>query len=74
MSEAQYWKNRYEMLMASFGDALRSAGLPPPPTILADKESYEAGYIAGQAAPTQRKPVELSGHTKNLGTRTHDES
>ena len=54
MNEATYWRQRYEMLMANFGDALKAAGLPPPPTILADKESYEAGRIAGMA---QRKPL-----------------
>ena len=54
MNEATYWQKRYEMLMANFGDALKAACLPPPPIMLAEKESYEAGRIAGMAA--QQKP------------------
>lgn len=60
MNEATYWRQRYEVLMATFADAVKAAGLPPPPIMLADKESYEAGRIAGMAE--QRKPwVGLTG-------------
>lgn len=54
MNEATYWRQRYEVLMATFADAVKAASLPPPPIMLADKESYEAGRIAGMVA--QRKP------------------
>lgn len=54
MNEATYWRQRYEVLMATFADAVKAAGLPPPPVMLTEKESYEAGRIAGMAA--QRKP------------------
>lgn len=54
MNEATYWRQRYEVLMETFADALKAAGLPPPPIMLTEKESYEAGRIAGMAA--QQKP------------------
>jgi hypothetical protein len=44
MTEAQYWRQRYEMLMATFTDAVKSAIVAnATPRMLADAESYEAG-------------------------------
>jgi hypothetical protein len=44
MSEAQYWRQRYEMLMATFTDAVRAAiDTHTTPRMLADAESFNAG-------------------------------
>jgi hypothetical protein len=44
MTEAQYWRQRYEMLMANFGDAVKAAIVPnSTPRMLADAESFNAG-------------------------------
>ena len=44
MNEAQYWRERYEMLMANFGDALKTAIVSnATPRVLAEAESFNAG-------------------------------
>jgi hypothetical protein len=44
MTEAKYWRQRYEMLMATFTDAVRAAiDNHANPRMLADAESFNAG-------------------------------
>jgi hypothetical protein len=44
MTEAQYWRQRYEMVMANFGDAIKTAIVSnATPRMLADAESFNAG-------------------------------
>jgi hypothetical protein len=46
--EARYWRERYEMLMANFGHAIKDVmSAQTKPNILADKESFEAGWLLG---------------------------
>ncbi len=48
MNEATYWRQRYEMLMATFSEAVKSAiDASITPRLLADKESYELGRLHG---------------------------
>ena len=48
MNEGQYWRQRYEMLMANFGDAVRTAiDTHSAPRYLADAESYNLGKLHG---------------------------
>ena len=47
MNEANYWRQRYEMLMANLSDAVRAATAQKP-VMLADKESYELGKLHGE--------------------------
>ena len=69
MNEATYWRQRYEMLMANFGDAIKAAGIPPQPLVLADKESYEAGRIAEREACAARADIALLGADRGLRNR-----
>ena len=44
MTEAAYWRQRYEMLMATFTDAVKAAiDTHATPRLLADAESFNAG-------------------------------
>ena len=48
MTEAQYWRQRCEVLMANFTDAVRSAiDAQSTPRMLADAESYNLGKLHG---------------------------
>jgi len=47
MTEANYWRQRYEMLMANLGDMVRAATAKQP-VLLTDKESYELGKLHGE--------------------------
>lgn len=47
MNEAAFWRQRYEMLMANFGDMVKAATAKQP-VLLADKESYELGKLHGE--------------------------
>jgi hypothetical protein len=47
MTEENYWRQRYEMLMANLGDMVRAATAKQP-VLLADKESYELGKLHGE--------------------------
>jgi hypothetical protein len=48
MNEATYWRQRYEMLMATFSEAVKSAiDASITPRLLADKEAYELGRLHG---------------------------
>ena len=48
MTEANYWRQRYEMLMATFTDAVRAAiDAHSMPRYLADAESYNLGKLHG---------------------------
>ena len=49
MTEAAYWRQKYEVLMANFSDMARAAAAPTP-VLLADKESYELGKLHGEIA------------------------
>ena len=69
MTEANYWRQRYEMLMANFADALKAAGMPPKPLVLADKESYEAGRFAEREACAERADIALLGADRGLRNR-----
>lgn len=69
MNEATYWRQRYEMLMANFGDALKAAGMPPAPLVLADKESYEAGRVTEREACAARADIALLGADRDLRSR-----
>lgn len=74
MREADYWRQRYEMLMASFSDALKAAIDPKPPILLADKESYEAGRIAGKAEqPAQQEPLTFEQKLKIVSKAQNEE-
>lgn len=42
MTGEQYWRQRYEMLMATVSDIIK-ASANPPMKMLADAESFEAG-------------------------------
>ena len=59
MNEATYWRQRYEMLMANISDMAKLSGAKSP-VLLADKESYEAGRIAGKAEQPAREWVGLT--------------
>jgi hypothetical protein len=44
MTEAAYWRQRYEMLVATFTDAVKAAiDTHATPRLLADAESFNAG-------------------------------
>jgi hypothetical protein len=47
MTEANYWRQRYEMLMANLRDMVISATAKQS-VLLADKESYELGKLHGE--------------------------
>jgi hypothetical protein len=47
MNGETYWRQRYEMLMANFGDMVRAA-TEKQPVLLAEKESYELGKLHGE--------------------------
>lgn len=54
MNEAAYWRQRYEMLMANFSDAVKTAIVAnTTPRILADAESFEAGRVMEREACAQ---------------------
>lgn len=49
MNEASYWRQRYEMLRATFSEAVKSAiDASIAPRLLADKESYNLGKLHGE--------------------------
>jgi hypothetical protein len=51
MNEAHYWRQRYEMLMATFAETVKSAiDASTSPRLLADKNAYELGRLHGAAA------------------------
>jgi hypothetical protein len=53
--EARYWRERYEMLMANFGHAMKDVmSAQTKPNILADKESFEAGWLLGAQEERER--------------------
>lgn len=59
MTEAQYWRQRYEMLMATVSDIVsRSAN--PPMKMLADAESYNLGKLHGAAAEREAMVAEAA--------------
>jgi hypothetical protein len=48
MNEVTYWRQGYEMLMATFTEAVKAAiDANTAPRILADKESYNLGKLHG---------------------------
>ena len=49
MNGETYWRQRYEMLMANFGDVVRAATVKQP-VLLSDKESYELGKLHGESS------------------------
>lgn len=49
MNEAAYWRQRYEMLMATFTEGVKAAiDANTAPRLLADKESYNLGKLHGE--------------------------
>ncbi len=79
MNEATYWRQRYEMLMANFGDAVKVAIVSnATPRMLADAESFEAGrvmereacaQICAQRAKDFQDLFEKYGHEHDDGAR-----
>lgn len=53
MTEADFWRQRYEMLMANFGDMVKAATAKQP-VLLTDKESYELGKLHGEISEREK--------------------
>lgn len=51
--EAGYWRERYETLLKMLADNAGRLPPSPPPVMLADKESFEAGRVMERAAMMQ---------------------
>lgn len=49
MNEATYWRQRYEMLMATVSDIIKNSANPPM-KMLAHAESFEAGRVMEREA------------------------
>ena len=65
MNEATYWRQRYEMLRATFSEAVNSAiDASITPRLLADKEAYELGRLHGATEEREAcaKVCENIGH------------
>ena len=69
MNEATYWRQRYEMLMATFTDAVRAAiDTHNTPRYLADAESYNLGKLHG----TQETREECAELCNRMAARCND--
>lgn len=60
MTGEQYWRQRYEMLMATVSDIIKNSANPPM-KMLADAESFEAG-----------KAMAFNGAKYSIGIDTSD--
>lgn len=71
MNEATYWRQRYEMLMATFTETVKAAiETHNAPRYLADGESYNLGKLHGGQEERDACIMDIQMHIPRSGRNT----